>query len=90
MDFEPLSLLNSRAFRNLVGRWILRRKIALATKLQCYSQNSPLICPHTALRMQDELRRYSDKLLTEGRAPLEVRVGVNTGEVVVRSLATSR
>jgi predicted ATPase/class 3 adenylate cyclase len=43
---------------------------------------------YAALRMQEELRRYSDKLLTEGRAPLEIRVGVNTGEVVVRSITT--
>jgi class 3 adenylate cyclase/tetratricopeptide (TPR) repeat protein len=43
---------------------------------------------YAALRMQEELRRYSDKLLAEGRAPLEIRVGVNTGEVVVRSLTT--
>jgi hypothetical protein len=38
--------------------------------------------------MQEELRRYSDTLLAEGRAPLEIRVGVNTGEVVVRSITT--
>jgi class 3 adenylate cyclase len=38
--------------------------------------------------MQEELRRYSEKLLADGRAPLEIRVGVNTGEVVVRSITT--
>jgi hypothetical protein len=38
--------------------------------------------------MQDELRRYGSKLQAEGRAPIEIRVGVNTGEVVVRSIAT--
>jgi adenylate cyclase len=43
---------------------------------------------YAALRMQEALRRYSDKLLAEGRAPLEIRVGVNTGEVVVRSITT--
>jgi class 3 adenylate cyclase/tetratricopeptide (TPR) repeat protein len=43
---------------------------------------------YAALRMQEELRRYSDKLLADGRAPLEIRVGVNTGEVVVRSITT--
>jgi len=41
-----------------------------------------------ALRMQEELRRYGSKLQAEGRAPIEIRVGVNTGEVVVRSIAT--
>src|SRR5271169_4195034 len=43
---------------------------------------------YAALRMQEELRRYSDRLLADGRAPLEIRVGINTGEVVVRSIAT--
>ena len=43
---------------------------------------------YAALRMQEELRRYSDQLLADGRAPLEIRVGVNTGEVVVRSIST--
>jgi class 3 adenylate cyclase len=31
--------------------------------------------------MQEELRRYGSKLQAEGRAPIEIRVGVNTGEV---------
>src|SRR6516164_7454586 len=40
------------------------------------------------LRMQEELKRYSDRIRAEGRAPIQARVGVNTGEVVVRSIAT--
>src|SRR5258708_5571055 len=43
---------------------------------------------YAALRMQEELQRYGSKLQAEGRAPIEIRVGVNTGEVVVRSIAT--
>jgi class 3 adenylate cyclase/predicted ATPase len=39
-----------------------------------------------ALRMQDEMRRYGDALRMKGSPPLEMRVGVNTGEVVVRSI----
>src|SRR5258708_1628784 len=38
--------------------------------------------------MHKEVRRYADSQRTEGRAPLQIRVGVNTGEVVVRSIAT--
>src|SRR5271170_5676737 len=34
-----------------------------------------------ALRMQEELKRYSDRIRSEGRLPIQVRVGVNTGEV---------
>jgi class 3 adenylate cyclase/tetratricopeptide (TPR) repeat protein len=41
-----------------------------------------------ALRMQEELKRYSDRIRAEGRLPIQARVGVNTGEVVVRSIAT--
>jgi class 3 adenylate cyclase/tetratricopeptide (TPR) repeat protein len=51
-------------------------------------EDHPQRALHAALRMQEELRRYSDKLLADGRAPLEIRVGVNTGEVVVRSIST--
>src|SRR5262245_17686121 len=39
-----------------------------------------------ALRMQDEIRRYADTLRAKGYPPLLMRVGVNTGEVVVRSI----
>ncbi len=41
-----------------------------------------------ALRMQEEMRRYSTKLREAGNPPIEARVGVNTGEVVVRTIKT--
>jgi class 3 adenylate cyclase len=41
-----------------------------------------------ALRMQQELRRYSARTRAEGRLPIQVRVGINTGEVVVRAIQT--
>src|SRR5215472_14319524 len=41
-----------------------------------------------ALRIQQELKRYSDRTRAEGRLPIQARVGVNTGEVVVRSITT--
>jgi class 3 adenylate cyclase len=43
---------------------------------------------HAARRMQEEIRRYSERLRADGRAPIQIRVGVNTGEVVVRSITT--
>jgi len=43
---------------------------------------------YAALRMQEELRRYSEKVVAGGGIPIEARVGVNTGEVVVRSITT--
>jgi class 3 adenylate cyclase/tetratricopeptide (TPR) repeat protein len=41
-----------------------------------------------ALRMQEELKRYSDKLRERGEPPISIRVGVNVGEVVVRTIKT--
>jgi class 3 adenylate cyclase len=43
---------------------------------------------HAALAMQQELRQYAEKLKSEGGPPVEVRIGVNTGEVVVRTIHT--
>jgi class 3 adenylate cyclase len=43
---------------------------------------------YAALRMQEEMRRYAAKLRERGHAPVEIRVGVNTGEMVVRSVKT--
>jgi class 3 adenylate cyclase len=42
-----------------------------------------------ALRMQEELRRYAAELRHAGQAPIEARIGVNTGEVVVRTIKTA-
>src|SRR5713101_6882582 len=41
---------------------------------------------YAALRMQEESKRYADTLRLEGKTPLEIRVGLNTGEVVLRSI----
>jgi class 3 adenylate cyclase/tetratricopeptide (TPR) repeat protein len=41
-----------------------------------------------ALRMQAEVKRYADKLRAEKGVSLQVRVGANTGEVVVREIRT--
>src|SRR5437870_3109164 len=49
-------------------------------------EDHPQRALYAALRMQEEMRRYSDRLRLSGRAPLLMRVGVNTGEVVVRSI----
>jgi class 3 adenylate cyclase/tetratricopeptide (TPR) repeat protein len=51
-------------------------------------EDHPQRALYAALRMQEELRRYGANLQAEGRAPTEIRVGVNTGEVVVRAIAT--
>ena len=49
-------------------------------------EDHPQRALYAALRMQDEMRRYADTLREKGYPPLLMRVGVNTGEVVVRSI----
>jgi class 3 adenylate cyclase len=49
-------------------------------------EDHPQLALHAALAMQEALHRYADRLRTEGKIPVEARVGVNTGEVVVRSI----
>jgi class 3 adenylate cyclase len=51
-------------------------------------EDHPQRALYAALRMQEEMRRYGDRMRTQGQTPLQVRVGVNTGEVVVRSIQT--
>jgi class 3 adenylate cyclase len=51
-------------------------------------EDHPQRALYAALRLQKELKRYSDRMRQEGRLPLQARVGVNTGEVVVRSITT--
>src|ERR1700733_6072526 len=51
-------------------------------------EDHPQRALYAALRMQEELKRYSAKLVADGGMPIEARVGVNTGEVVVRSVTT--
>ncbi len=51
-------------------------------------EDHPQRALYAALRMQEELKRYSARLREAGNLPIEARVGVNTGEVVVRSIAT--
>src|SRR5229473_3673458 len=51
-------------------------------------EDHPQRALYAALRMQDELRRYSANLVAAGGTPVEARIGANTGEVVVRSLQT--
>jgi class 3 adenylate cyclase len=51
-------------------------------------EDHPQRALYAALRLQEELKRYSAKVLAEGGTPIQGRVGTNTGEVVVRSIQT--
>src|SRR5262249_14357493 len=51
-------------------------------------EDHPQRALYGALRLQEELKRYSGRLREAGNLPIEGRVGINTGEVVVRSITT--
>jgi class 3 adenylate cyclase/tetratricopeptide (TPR) repeat protein len=52
-------------------------------------EDHPQRALYAALRLQDATRAYSAKLVADGGTPVEARVGINTGEVVVRTLTTA-
>src|SRR5712692_3457590 len=49
-------------------------------------EDHPQRALYAALRMQEEMRRYADRIRLEKGVPLQIRVGINTGEVVLRSI----
>jgi class 3 adenylate cyclase len=49
-------------------------------------EDHPQRALYAALMMQEQMRRYSDQSRLKGGIPLQMRVGINTGEVVVRSI----
>ncbi|MBI3045714.1 MAG: AAA family ATPase [Betaproteobacteria bacterium] len=49
-------------------------------------EDHPQRALYAALRMREESRKYAERLRFEKGVNLEIRVGVNTGEVVVRSI----
>jgi class 3 adenylate cyclase len=51
-------------------------------------EDHPQRALYAALRLQEELKRYSARLREAGNSPVEARVGINTGEVVAHSVET--
>ncbi|WP_255856536.1 ATP-binding protein [Marinobacterium rhizophilum] len=51
-------------------------------------EDHPRRALYAALRMQERLRLHSDRVRLEQGIPLQVRVGIHTGEVVVREIRT--
>ena len=51
-------------------------------------EDHPQRALYAALRLQEELKRYSAKVVADGSSPIQGRVGINTGEVVVRAIQT--
>lgn len=52
-------------------------------------EDHPQRALYAALRLHEELKRYSADLVARGGTPLEARVGVSTGEVVTGTLTTA-
>jgi predicted ATPase/class 3 adenylate cyclase len=51
-------------------------------------EDHPQRALYAALRMQEAMHRYADRVRLEQEIPLQIRVGIHTGEVVVRSIRT--
>lgn len=49
-------------------------------------EDHPLRAMYAALRMQEAMRLHGDRIRLEKGIPLQIRVGIHTGEVVVRSI----
>jgi predicted ATPase/class 3 adenylate cyclase len=49
-------------------------------------EDHPHRAVYAALRMQEDSRRYAERLRLERGVNIQIRVGINTGEVVVRSI----
>jgi class 3 adenylate cyclase len=45
---------------------------------------------YTALRMQERVSQYSQEALRDHGVAVQIRVGLNSGEVVVRSIGSDR
>src|SRR6266851_1803215 len=53
-------------------------------------EDHPQRALYAALRMQEEIKRFAERLRAEKGFNLQVRVGANSGEVVVRSIETGQ
>ena len=49
-------------------------------------EDHPRRALYAALRMQDAMRRHADRIRLQEGIPLQIRMGIHTGEVVVRSI----
>src|SRR5216684_4479920 len=51
-------------------------------------ENHPQRALYAALRMQEALREHAERLAAQGKPAPQARVGINTGEVVMRTVET--
>ena len=69
-------------------RAIDRRRYLRAVRRAVAHEDHPQRALYAALRMQQEIRRSPSACAPRGVRRFQIRVGVNTGEVVVRSIQT--
>jgi class 3 adenylate cyclase len=51
-------------------------------------EDHPQRALHAAIAMRDELRRRGEELTKQGKSGVEIRIGINTGEMVLRTVHT--
>jgi predicted ATPase/class 3 adenylate cyclase len=51
-------------------------------------EDHPQRALHTALQMREALQQRANQLASEGKPPIQARIGINSGEVVMRALET--
>ncbi|MGH7932834.1 MAG: ATP-binding protein, partial [Candidatus Binataceae bacterium] len=52
-------------------------------------ENHPQLGLYAAIWMQQEIKRYAQNLREDGMSPVEIRIGLNTGEAVMRPIRIS-
>ncbi len=53
-------------------------------------EDHPAMACHSALEMMEELRRLNRKWESEGRTPLDIGIGINTGMMMVGNMGSSQ
>jgi adenylate cyclase len=53
-------------------------------------QNHPASACHSALEMMEELKRLNEKWIGEGKKPLDIGIGINTGDMMVGNMGSDQ
>jgi adenylate cyclase len=53
-------------------------------------QNHPASACHSALEMMEDLKKLNEKWLDEGKKPLDIGIGINTGDMMVGNMGSDQ
>ncbi|MBW2117774.1 MAG: adenylate/guanylate cyclase domain-containing protein [Deltaproteobacteria bacterium] len=53
-------------------------------------QNHPASACHSALEMMQELKKLNEKWIAEGKSPLNIGIGINTGDMMVGNMGSDQ